>query len=181
MYLEVEVVGDHYTAVLISMDMDINFKVHILLLKYTTSLYAPPFRTSSYFGKPLFLVILANFGAFWWPLLAETVKRHINTSRPFIWAFNQIYITLRSKVLARTRKRWQTDGHPNSIGPQLWGCGLITEARKLNSKRVVIKLYTNLSNLHDGRILAIARSHVSTVFRNARVSFQTNFDRFRHG
>ena len=65
--------------------------------------------------------------------LTEMVKRHIYGPIPFIWAYNQVSMTFRSKVLARTRKRWQedrktdgrTDGHPKSIGPQLLGWGLI--------------------------------------------------------
>ena len=41
--------------------------------------------------------------------MAETVKRHIYISRPFILAYNQVTMTFCSKVLFRTRKRWQTD------------------------------------------------------------------------
>ena len=75
--------------------------------------------------------ILANFATGNLPNLAESVKRHIYTPRPFIWAYNQVSMAFRSKVIARTRKRWQTDGqtdgHPNSIlvGPQLLGWGLM--------------------------------------------------------
>ena len=34
--------------------------------------------------------------------LVETVKRHISTPRPFIWNYNQVSITFRSKCLVRT-------------------------------------------------------------------------------
>ena len=55
---------------------------------------------------------------YFWPIwqlpagcfLTEMVKRHIYGPRPFIWAYNQVSRTFRSKVLARTRKRWRTDG-----------------------------------------------------------------------
>ena len=43
---------------------------------------------------------------FVWPnaplFLTEMVKRHIYGPRPFIWAYNQVSMTFRSKVLART-------------------------------------------------------------------------------
>ena len=90
-------------------------------------------RTSSGPQKPLFWAILTNLPTSGWVVLTEMVKRHIYGPRPFIWAYNQISMTIRSKVLARTRKRWQTDGqtdgHPNSIGPQLLGWGLTNAMR----------------------------------------------------
>ena len=64
--------------------------------------------------KPLFLDILAYFGHFWWPNLAETVKRHIYRSRPFIWAYSQVSTTIRYKDTAWKRiddgrTYWRTD------------------------------------------------------------------------
>ena len=53
---------------------------------------------------------------FVWPnaplFLTEMVKRHIYGPRPFIWAYNQVSMTFRSKVLARTKSMTdrQTDG-----------------------------------------------------------------------
>ena len=74
-------------------------------------------RTSSSPEKPLFQTILANFAKFRWPILAKSVKRHIYTPTPFIWTYNQVSLNFRSKVKARTRKRWQiTDTH-NFISP----------------------------------------------------------------
>ena len=67
-------------------------------------------RTSSSLEKPLFWAILANLTTSGGVFLTEMVKRHIYGPRPFIWAYNQVSMTFRSKVLARTRKRWQTDG-----------------------------------------------------------------------
>ena len=59
--------------------------------------------------KPLFWAILANLTTSGGVVLTEMVKRHIYGPRPFIWAYNQVSMTFRSKVLVRTRKRWQTD------------------------------------------------------------------------
>ena len=59
--------------------------------------------------------------------LTEMVKRHIYGPRPFIWAYDQVSMTFRSKVIARTRKRWQTDGQTDGRTPQLYRpptCGL---------------------------------------------------------
>ena len=89
-------------------------------------------RTNSSLEKPLFWAILANLTISGRVFLTEMVKSHIYGPRPFILAYNQVSMTSRSKVLVRTRKRWQTDrqtdgqtdGHPNSIGPQLLGWGL---------------------------------------------------------
>ena len=70
-----------------------------------------------------FWVFCPNLAIFRWP---KTVKRHIYTSRHIIWAYNQVYMTVGSKVLARKRNRWRTDrrtsqdGHPNTIDPRLW-------------------------------------------------------------
>ena len=60
--------------------------------------------------------------------LTEMVKRHICGPKPLIWAYNQVSMTFRSKVLARTKKYdgqtdRQTDGHPKPIGPQPFGLG----------------------------------------------------------
>ena len=53
----------------------------------------------------------------------------------FIGAFNEVSMTLRSKVLARTKKVWrtdrQTDGHPKPIGPNLLGWCLKTRSTKM--------------------------------------------------
>ena len=46
--------------------------------------------------------ILAISVNFRWPNLAQSVKRHIYTPRPFIGAYNQVSTTLRSKILARS-------------------------------------------------------------------------------
>ena len=68
-------------------------------------------------------------GHFWWPNLAETVKRHIYRPRPFIWAYchwgySQVSTTIRYKNTAWKRiDDGQTDGHPESIGPQPLGLG----------------------------------------------------------
>ena len=52
------------------------------------------------FGKPLILDILAEFGH---RPVAETVKRHLYKSRPFIWALYPIYVIICSaRVLARS-------------------------------------------------------------------------------
>ena len=61
---------------------------------------------------------------FWlfWPILQlflTYMVKLIYGPRPFIWAYNQVSMTLRSKVLACTKKYdGQTDGHPKPIGPQ---------------------------------------------------------------
>ena len=68
----------------------------------TTIRYKETAWKSPCLEKPLISDILANFCHFRWPNLAETVKRHIYGPRPFIWAFNQVSMTFRSKVLART-------------------------------------------------------------------------------
>ena len=79
------------------------------------------FRICSCLKKSHLWFILAEFGQFLvailaktvkgtsfvavncqWSNSAETVKRYIYTPRPFILAYNQISITFRSKVLART-------------------------------------------------------------------------------
>ena len=110
-------------------------------------------RTSSSLEKPLVVNILANWTTSGQVCLTEMVKKHIYWPRPFILAYNQVSMTFRSKVLARTRKRWQTDGrtdrqtdrHPNSIGPQLWGWGLIKRSfvGKVNFGRSInLKLMT---------------------------------------
>ena len=43
-----------------------------------------------------------------WPNLAESIKKHIFTSKPFIWAYKEISMAFHSVVLVLTRKRWQT-------------------------------------------------------------------------
>ena len=82
---------------------------------------------TSCFEKPLFLDILAKFGKFQWSILAKTVKRHIYRPRPFIWAYSQVSTTIRYKDTAWKiddgRTHGQTDGHPESIGPQPLGLG----------------------------------------------------------
>ena len=50
--------------------------------------------------KPLFSDILANFGHFRWPNLAETVKRQIYRPRPFIWTYSQVSTTTSYKDTA---------------------------------------------------------------------------------
>ena len=60
-------------------------------------------RTSSGLEKPLFWAILANLTTSGRVFLSEMVKRHIYGPRPFIWAYNQVSMTFRSNVLARTR------------------------------------------------------------------------------
>ena len=59
-------------------------------------------RTSSCLEKPLFWAISANLTTSGRVILTEMVKRHIYGPRPFIWAYNQVSMTFRSKVLART-------------------------------------------------------------------------------
>ena len=59
-------------------------------------------RISSCLEQPQFLAILANFTTSGRVILTEMVERHIYGPRPFIWAFNQVSMTFRSKVLART-------------------------------------------------------------------------------
>ena len=49
--------------------------------------------------KPLFLANLTTSGRVF---LTEMVKRHIYGPKPFIWAYNLVSKTFRSKVLART-------------------------------------------------------------------------------
>ena len=66
-------------------------------------------RTSLSLEKTLFWAILPNLTTSGRVVLTQMVKRHIYRPRPFIWAHNQVFMTFRSKVLARTRKRWQTD------------------------------------------------------------------------
>ena len=61
-------------------------------------------RTSYSLGKPLFWAILANLTTSGGVFLTEMVKRHIYWPRPFIWVYNQVSMTFRSKVLARTNK-----------------------------------------------------------------------------
>ena len=63
-------------------------------------------RTSLSLEKPIYLAILTTSGRVF---LTEMVKRHIYGPRPFIWTYNQVSMTFHSKLLARTRKRWQTD------------------------------------------------------------------------
>ena len=58
--------------------------------------------------KSLFLAILANFTTSGRVFLTEMVKRHIYGPRLFIWAYNQVSMTFRSKVLARTSSRLET-------------------------------------------------------------------------
>ena len=68
-------------------------------------------HTSSSLEKPLFSDILANLTTSGRGFLTEMVKRHIYRLRPFIWAYNQVSVTFRSKVVARTKKYdGQTDG-----------------------------------------------------------------------
>ena len=121
-------------------------------------------RTSSSLEKLLFLAILANLTTSGRVFLTEMVKRHIYGPRPLIWAYNQVSMsmTFRLKVLARTGKWWptdsrtdeQTDGHPNSIGPQLWGWGL-----KLN-KLWLVNLEADLSVADIRKGLFRANLHV---------------------
>ena len=59
-------------------------------------------RTSSSLEKPLVLGILANLTPSGRVFFTEMVKRHIYGPRHFIWAYNQVSKTFRSKVLART-------------------------------------------------------------------------------
>ena len=61
-------------------------------------------RTSSSLEKPLYWDILANLTTSRRVFLTEMVKRHIYGPRPFIWAYNQVSMAFRSKVLARTKK-----------------------------------------------------------------------------
>ena len=67
-------------------------------------------RTSSSIEKPLFWAILANLTTSGRVFLTEMVKRHIYGPRPFIWAYNQVSMTFRSKVLVCTahisKNRW---------------------------------------------------------------------------
>ena len=76
------------------------------------------FRIWTCFKKKL-LSILADF----FPV-DETIKRHIYTSRSLIRAYKQVSLTIRSKVLARTRKRWQADGHPFELIIEIGPLGL---------------------------------------------------------
>ena len=59
-------------------------------------------RTSSSLEKPLFLAIWATLTTSGRVFLTEMVKRHIYGPKPFIWAYNQVSLSFRSKVLART-------------------------------------------------------------------------------
>ena len=66
-----------------------------------------------------------NSANFWWPNLTETVKRHIHTQSPFIWAYNQITMTFRSQVLpVQESDNRRTGGQSNSICLKLWGWGI---------------------------------------------------------
>ena len=69
-------------------------------------------RTSSCLEKPLFWAILAKLTTSGSVFLTEMVKRHIYGPRPFIWAYNQVSMTFRSKVLARTSSSLEK--------PQFW-------------------------------------------------------------
>ena len=59
-------------------------------------------RTSSSLEKPLYLDILANLTTSGRVFLTEMVKRHICRLRPFIGTYNQVSMTFRSKLPART-------------------------------------------------------------------------------
>ena len=67
--------------------------------------------------KLLFFKFWPNSADFRWSNLAETVIRHIYTSKPFIWAYSQVTMTFHSKVIKS--KWWQMNGHPNSLGSKL--------------------------------------------------------------
>ena len=139
-------------------------------------------RTSSSLEKPLFWAILANLTTSGGVFLTEMVKRHIYGPRPFIWAYNQVSMTFRSKVLARTRKRWQTDrqtdrrtdgqtdGHPNSIGPQLWGWGLksVREMFQIRHKKIkVFQIRHNvpkLKHLHKSEYFHTQALNNATIY-----------------
>ena len=61
--------------------------------------------TNSCFYKSLFfLTILFIFASGSWPNSAETVKRHICPSRPFIWAYDKVY----DLQLKSTSNQWKT-------------------------------------------------------------------------
>ena len=64
-------------------------------------------HTSSSLEKPLFLAILANLTTSGRVFLIEMVKRHIHGPRPFIWVYNQVSMTFRSNVLARTSSSFE--------------------------------------------------------------------------
>ena len=72
-----------------------------VVFEYFRSFYDLPFKSSSpYKSWKKLLAILANLTTS--GRVAEMVKRHIYGPRPFIWAYNQVSMTFRSKVLART-------------------------------------------------------------------------------
>ena len=78
-----------------------------VVFEYFRSLYDLPFKSSSPCKlksrkTAIFLDILANLTTFRRVFLTEMVTRHIYGPTPFIWAYNQVCMTLRSKVLART-------------------------------------------------------------------------------
>ena len=106
-------------------------KAHLQVKTFHMSLfqglYDHPLQRNSLeklmFRKTLILDILAKFDHFRWPNLAKSVKRHIYRPRPFIWAYSQVSTTIRYKKNRLEKNWWQTDGHPESIGPQPLGLG----------------------------------------------------------
>ena len=80
----------------------------------------------SCFEKPQILDILAKFGHFRWPILAETFKRHISRPRPFIWVYSKVSTTIRCKETAwksscfEKRKFWTFWSNSAISGGKLW-------------------------------------------------------------
>ena len=140
--------------------------------------------------KPLFLAILAYFTTsepvFFdrngqKALLTEIVKKHIYGLRPFIWVYNQVLMTFRSKVLARTKKYdgqtdrrtlGQTDGHPKPIGPQPFGLG------PKNDMCIYLlffnKMFRYFHLVHDRSILQQSRSCETTFLLRQSDTFGYN-------
>ena len=83
-------------------------------------------RTCSSLEKSLFLAILANLTTSGRVFLTEMVKRRIYGPRPLIRAYNQVSMTFRSKVLARTSSYlektlfWQMWQNSAISGGRIW-------------------------------------------------------------
>ena len=104
-----------------STDQNLSFEPITKSLRPSVQRFSP-YKPRSW--KPLFWANLPNLTTSCRMDLTEMVKRRIYGPKPFIWAYNQVSMTFHSKVVARTRKRWQTDrqtdGQTDGRTPQLY-------------------------------------------------------------
>ena len=76
-------------------------------------------RICKCFGKEKLMGNSAKFGHFRWPNLAKSVKRHVYTPRPLIWAYFQDSTTIRYKEIAWKSSCFEKQHYFRTFWPNL--------------------------------------------------------------